>query len=133
MKQRGDLREETDHLLQACWTLAEMLFSLRQNLREGKRIDEELLVSAVQACWDLCDIFREGWTQVRPDRGTPRPSQVTFSPGTYSMVSKGDQLAWPCTHNHGRDCRSVAQRGVKRKAKKKKKTNMRRTKCSQPP
>jgi hypothetical protein len=78
MKQRGDLVEETDALLQACWTLAEMLFSLRQNTRDGKAPDEELLGSAVQACWELCDIFREGWTQVRPDRGTPRPSQVNF-------------------------------------------------------
>lgn len=40
--------------------------------------DGELLGSAVQACWELCDIFREGWTQIRPDRGTPRPSQANF-------------------------------------------------------
>jgi hypothetical protein len=81
MKQRSELAEETDSLLRACWTLAEMLFSLRQNRRDGKAPEEELLGSAVQACWDLCDIFREGWTQVRPDRGTPRPSQVSFSHG----------------------------------------------------
>ncbi|KAJ9130416.1 nitrogen permease regulator 2, partial [Pleurostoma richardsiae] len=80
MKQRSELAvaEETDKLLGTCWTLAEMLFSLRQNTRDGEAPDEELLGSAVQACWDLCDIFREGWTQVRPDRGTPRPSQVSF-------------------------------------------------------
>jgi hypothetical protein len=79
MKQRNELAEETDALLRACWGLAEMLFSLRQNRREGKAADEELLGSAVQACWELCDLFREGWTQVRPERGTPRPSQTTFS------------------------------------------------------
>jgi hypothetical protein len=79
MKQRSELAEETDSLLRACWSLAEMLFSLRQNKREGRPLDEELLGSAVQACWDLCDIFRDGWTQIRPDRGTPRPSQVNFS------------------------------------------------------
>ncbi|KAI9817090.1 MAG: hypothetical protein M1827_001202 [Pycnora praestabilis] len=79
MKQRNGLAEETDSLLRACWSLAEMLFSLRQNKREGKQADEELLGSAVQACWELCDLFREGWTQVRPDRGTPRPSQTTFT------------------------------------------------------
>ncbi|KAK4193450.1 hypothetical protein QBC35DRAFT_106774 [Podospora australis] len=78
MKQRSDLAEETDSLLRACWALAEMLFSLRQNRRDGKVPDEELLGSAVQACWELCDIFREGWTQIRPDRGTPRPNQVNF-------------------------------------------------------
>ncbi|KAK3943694.1 hypothetical protein QBC46DRAFT_418926 [Diplogelasinospora grovesii] len=78
MKQRSDLGEETDSLLRACWTLAEMLFSLRQNRRDGKAPDEELLGSAVQACWELCDIFREGWTQIRPDRGTPRPSHINF-------------------------------------------------------
>ncbi|KAK8927485.1 hypothetical protein VCV18_003964 [Metarhizium anisopliae] len=80
MKQRSELAEETDHLLSACWTLAEMLFSLRQNKRDGNPVDEELLGSAVQACWDLCDIFRDGWTQIRPDRNTPRPSQASFFP-----------------------------------------------------
>ncbi len=79
MKQRSELAEETDSLLRTCWSLAEMLFSLRQSTRDGRAPDEELLGSAVQACWELCDIFREGWTQIRPDRGTPRPSQVTFS------------------------------------------------------
>lgn len=79
MKQRTQLAKETDSLLRACWSLAEMLFSLRQNKREGRRPDEELLGSAVQACWELCDLFREGWTQIRPDRGTPRPSQTTFT------------------------------------------------------
>ncbi|MCJ1403446.1 hypothetical protein MMC11_006669 [Xylographa trunciseda] len=79
MKQRTHMGEETDALLRACWSLAEMLFSLRQNKRDGKPADEELLGSAVQACWELCDLFREGWTQIRPDRGTPRASQTTFT------------------------------------------------------
>ncbi|KAI1106165.1 hypothetical protein F4804DRAFT_330533 [Jackrogersella minutella] len=78
MKQRGELGEETDSLLSACWSLAEMLFSLRQSKKDERSPDEELLGSAVQACWELCDIFREGWTQIRPDRGTPRPSQTSF-------------------------------------------------------
>ncbi|KAM0344397.1 hypothetical protein ACHAPU_007581 [Fusarium lateritium] len=72
MKQRSDLAEETDQLLRACWALAEMLFNLRQNRRDGRHPDEELLSSTVQACWELCDVFRDSWTQVRPDRGTPR-------------------------------------------------------------
>lgn len=79
MKQRMHLEEETDSLLHACWSLAEMLFSIRQSKREGKNPDEELLGSAIQACWELCDLFREGWTQIRPDRGTPRPSQISFA------------------------------------------------------
>ncbi|KAK0363033.1 hypothetical protein LTR02_012716 [Friedmanniomyces endolithicus] len=78
MKQRTSLPQETDALLRACWSLAEMLFNLRQNKREGKQSDEELLGSAVQSCWELCDLFREGWTQIRPERGTPRPSQIIF-------------------------------------------------------
>ncbi|KAI7207177.1 hypothetical protein KC333_g9479, partial [Hortaea werneckii] len=78
MKQRTSLPQETDALLRACWSLAEMLFNLRQSTREGTAADEELLGSAVQACWELCDLFREGWTQIRPERGTPRPSQTTF-------------------------------------------------------
>ena len=94
MKQRTSLPPETDALLRACWTLAEMLFSIRQNARENGAEDEELLSSAVQACWDLCDLFREGWTQVRPsaptERGTPRaPHQAlsTFSPTGDSIRS----------------------------------------------
>jgi hypothetical protein len=79
MKQRTSLPEETDALLHACWSLAEMLFNIRQNSRDGKAPDEELLGSTIQACWELCDLFREGWTQVRPERGTPRPSQYTFA------------------------------------------------------
>ncbi|KAI1392874.1 uncharacterized protein F4822DRAFT_426077 [Hypoxylon trugodes] len=90
MKQRGELGEETDSLLSACWSLAEMLFSLRQNKRDGKSPDEELLGSAVQACWELCDIFREGWTQIRPDRGTPRPNQTNFF--TYSREREAAEL-----------------------------------------
>lgn len=86
MKQRTSLPEETDALLRACWSLAEMLFSIRQNTRDGKPPDEEILGSAVQACWELCDLFREGWTQVRPERGTPRPSQYTF-PASISQSS----------------------------------------------
>ena len=79
MKQRTRHGHETDSLLHACWSLAEMLFSLRQNKRDGKPADGELLGSAVQSCWELCDLFREGWTQIRPDRVTPRPSQTTFT------------------------------------------------------
>ena len=70
--------DETDQLLHACWSLAEMLFSIRQNKRDMKAPNGELLSSAVQACWNLMDIFRHGWTQVHPDRNTPRPSQASF-------------------------------------------------------
>ncbi|KAL5120396.1 hypothetical protein ACEQ8H_001686 [Pleosporales sp. CAS-2024a] len=90
MKQRTSLPAETDSLLHACWSLAEMLFSLRQNSRDGKPADEELLGSAIQACWELCDLFREGWTQVRPDRGTPRPTQYAFSVGHSSAASRSN-------------------------------------------
>lgn len=96
MKQNTSLPEETDALLHACWQLAEMLFSIRQNSRDGKGADEELLGSAIQACWDLCDMFRDGWTQVRPERGTPRPAQYSFHPPssvTHSQVSFSDRSA----------------------------------------
>ena len=89
MKQKSRLAEETDSLLRACWSLAEMLFSLRQNKREGKKADEELLGSAVQSCWELCDLFREGWTQIRPERGTPRPSQTTFTQAFHQAKRTG--------------------------------------------
>lgn len=86
MKQRTSLPEETDALLHACWSLAEMLFSIRQNSRDNKPADEEIFGSAIQACWELCDLFREGWTQVRPERGTPRPSQYTFTAAPASVA-----------------------------------------------
>ena len=89
MKQRNELGEETDSLLHACWSLAEMLFSIRQSRRDGNAPDAELLGSAVQACWELCDIFREGWSQVRPsDRTTPRPTQTSFPPSLKSHSSR---------------------------------------------
>jgi hypothetical protein len=86
MKQRTSLPDETDALLHACWSLAEMLFSIRQNSRDNKPADEEIFGSAIQACWELCDLFREGWTQVRPERGTPRPSQYTFTAAPASVT-----------------------------------------------
>lgn len=91
MKQRTALPEETDALLRACWQLAEVLFSLRQNSRDGKPVDEELLASAVQACWELCDLFREGWTQIRPDRGTPKPVQRVFPGQSYQESYTSNQ------------------------------------------
>lgn len=115
MKQRSDLAEETDSLLRACWSLAEMLFSLRQNRRDGKAPDEELLGSAVQACWELCDIFREGWTQVRPDRGTPRPNQINFfaagppfALNAMSDVSRSNAGSRASLHSKRESLRSLA-------------------------
>lgn len=84
MKNRTSLPEETDLLLRACWTLAELLFSLRQSHRDIRTVDEELLSSAVQACWELTELFREHWTQSRPERGTPKPTKTTFQPNPFS-------------------------------------------------
>jgi len=117
MKQRGDLGEETDSLLRACWSLAEMLFSLRQNNRDGSAPDEELLGSAVQACWELCDIFREGWTQIRPDRGTPRPSQVSFFSHGGGAASDVRSNAGSRVSVHSkRDSRNLGEEQRKKKA-----------------
>ena len=105
MKQRTSLPEETDSLLHACWSLAETLFSLRQNSRDGKPADEELLGSGIQACWELCDLFREGWTQVRPDRGTPRPTQYEFNLGSSSGSVTRSQRSY--SERSGRSSSSV--------------------------
>ncbi|KAI5208773.1 hypothetical protein E4T38_02699 [Aureobasidium subglaciale] len=78
MKQQTSLARENDALLRACWSLAETLFNLRQVDKDARRLDE-LLASAIQACWNLSDIFREGWSYLRPDRSTPRPDQSGFS------------------------------------------------------
>lgn len=102
MKQRTSLPEETDSLLHACWSLAEMLFSLRQNSRDAKAADEELLGSAIQSCWELCDLFRDGWTQVRPERGTPRPSQYSFSTGPSSASQPQIAYSEPYSERSGR-------------------------------
>lgn len=82
MKQRSEVQNEneTDQLLRACWSLAEMLFNLRQNSRDRQPQDEDLLSAAVQACMELMDIFRHGWSQVHPERNTPRPNQTSFFP-----------------------------------------------------
>ncbi|KAK5121066.1 hypothetical protein LTR85_005550 [Meristemomyces frigidus] len=106
MKQRTSLPQETDALLRACWSLAEMLFNLRQSTKEGKAPDEELLGSAVQACWELCDLFREGWTQIRPERGTPRPSQTTFKSTFPSQTS----FKSSSTRSEGRTDSSMSNR-----------------------
>ena len=93
MKRPTSLSQETDALLRACWVLAEALFNLRHVGRDEKPIDE-LLASGIQACWDLSDIFREGWSHFRPDRTTPRPGQGRFSSST-SQHSAGQSERAP--------------------------------------
>ena len=78
MKQRTILDHETDALLRACWSLAENLSNLRQISQEAKNHDEESLGSAVQACWELCDLFRKGRTRIRPDKTTLSPGQPEY-------------------------------------------------------
>ncbi|KAG5927920.1 hypothetical protein E4U42_001562 [Claviceps africana] len=80
MKLRSESAKEPDHLLSACWSLVWMLFNLRQNRRDGKPLDEQLLGSTVQACYDLSDVFKAGCMQIRPDRNTPRLNQAPFFP-----------------------------------------------------
>jgi hypothetical protein len=109
MKQRSEPAEETDSLLTACWSLAEMLFSLRQNFRDGRPPDEELLGSAVQACWELCDIFREGWTQIRPDRNTPRPTQTSFPSYAHSEATTEGRASRASNRSRRESLKSVPQ------------------------
>lgn len=106
MKQRADVVDETDQLLRACWSLAEMLFSLQQSRRDGRPPDEELLSSAVQACWDLMDIFRHGWTKTNPDRSTPRPGQSFVTPSERAE-SRADSRASNRSRQSKRERESV--------------------------
>ncbi|PLB49551.1 hypothetical protein P170DRAFT_447197 [Aspergillus steynii IBT 23096] len=104
MKQRSGT-SDPESLLSACWSLAEMLFSIRQSHREGRVLDEELLGSAIQACWELCDIFREGWSRQGlrdSDRGTPRPS-----PAAYHQTVQIKEKA----HSEARLNKSLRQQG----------------------
>lgn len=87
MKQREFSSGSTDSLLGACWSLAEMLFSLRRSKRQGRSVDEELLGSTVQACWELCDLFREGWAQDRPSRKLSGRSSI-FAQAFYDSRSR---------------------------------------------
>lgn len=89
MRLNTSLPEEMDDLLGACWSLVEMLFQIRQDQREDKLPDEEVWGSAVQACWDLCDLFREGWTQGRPERTTPRPTLGSSLQSQSSAIYSG--------------------------------------------
>lgn len=79
MKQRNERYDESDRILKACWGLTEVLFSIRQNRRDGHKPDENLLVAAIEATYSLNDLFREGLTAARSERNTPRPSQTSFS------------------------------------------------------
>ncbi|OAA49698.1 hypothetical protein ISF_09401 [Cordyceps fumosorosea ARSEF 2679] len=79
MKQRSVLQDESDRILKACWSLTEVLFSVRQNRREGNPPDENLFVAAIEATYNLSDLFREGLSASRSERSTPRPSQTSFS------------------------------------------------------
>ncbi|PHH66005.1 hypothetical protein CDD82_1593 [Ophiocordyceps australis] len=99
MKQPNQLADEADQLLQACWGLIKALFGLRQSRRDGRRVDDELLGTAVDACLELGDIFRFGWMQMRSSRRSalffgresgqpPGPSRQS---SRASRPAKGDQ------------------------------------------
>lgn len=75
MKQGTILHQETEALLQACWALAEMLMVLRQAKKEPDS-REKLFASAVQACWELCDLFRKSWSRSRPDGDLSRATRL---------------------------------------------------------
>ncbi|KAG6006446.1 hypothetical protein E4U54_000183 [Claviceps lovelessii] len=88
IKQRNELTGEVDHLLDACWNLTGTLFNLQQDRRDGKPLDDQLLGSAVQACWDLGNIFKDGCTQIRPERSTSRLNRAIFSPQPQQPVDQ---------------------------------------------
>ncbi|KAJ6784588.1 hypothetical protein PWT90_05512 [Aphanocladium album] len=79
MKQRNVLQDDSGRILKACWSLTEVLFSIRQNRRDGNPPDENLFVAAIEATYNLNDLFREGLSASRSERNTPRPSQTSFS------------------------------------------------------
>lgn len=92
MKQQTSLARDTDNLLRACWSLAGALFNLRQGERDLRRLDD-LLASSVQACWNLCDVFRARWSYLRPDRSTPRQTAFPPSVSHYSSSASHSERA----------------------------------------
>jgi hypothetical protein len=69
-KLRNELTEETNALLRACWELTEVLFRICWSTKEEKETETELLKSAEQTCWKLCELFQRESRLVRPKRGT---------------------------------------------------------------
>lgn len=106
MKLRTSLPAETNALLRACWTLAEILFTLQYTSYETRTSEEELLGSAVQACWDLCDLFRDGWSQIRPERATPKPSQTSFPRSSEPAMTASDGRLSSLSNNSYHDATS---------------------------
>jgi hypothetical protein len=101
IKDRSSLPEDTDHLLSACWNLAECFFTFRERQLEKRQVDEETLSSTVQACWDLSDMFRERWSLLRPERGTPRPPQRNFQTTSYQHApSYTSSSAYQATNSY---------------------------------
>ncbi|GAB7341879.1 hypothetical protein MBLNU457_g0193t1 [Dothideomycetes sp. NU457] len=106
IKTRTALPSETDALLKACWSLSEMLFNIRNPRYEPQTTEEELLVSAIQACWDLSNLFREGWSQIRPERATPKPTQTRFPRSTASTIPPSDGRSSSMSNNSYHDATS---------------------------
>jgi hypothetical protein len=97
LKDHTSLPEDTDLLLRGCWNLAECFFTFRDRTREKKPIDDETLSSAVQAVWDVSDLFRERWSITRPERGTPRPQQRSFPQTTTAYQPVTSYIPQPYT------------------------------------
>lgn len=89
MKQRTVFPQETDALLRAGWWLAEALYMLQQSSIDGSNNDEELIAAAIQACWELSDLFRDGWSQ-RTERSTPRANQTRFPTRTRAALTTSE-------------------------------------------
>jgi hypothetical protein len=112
MKDSTALPEETDHLVRSCWGLAECLFGLRQsNGGMHSEEQEELLSSAVEACLELTDLFREGWSLLRPDRGTPRAMQRQFAPSNAYSSTYGNTSSYQPSHPTSRPPSSLSYDG----------------------
>ncbi|KAF2157681.1 hypothetical protein K461DRAFT_273901 [Myriangium duriaei CBS 260.36] len=90
MKQRSTWPEETDALLKAGWSLAESLYSLQQSSADETANQEDLIMTAVSACWELSDLFRSGWIQFRPERSTPRANQTKFLSRTRRVLAASE-------------------------------------------
>lgn len=87
MKQRSSWSEGIDSLLCAGWSLAEALWNVQQAPRQGDSDKDELVISAIQACWELSDIFRHGWMLDRPERSTPRATQTGFPAKSKALLA----------------------------------------------
>ena len=97
MRKKSAFPAETESLLVRGWSLAKALYDIQFPATDEELGSEDLLSVAIQACFELSDLFRDGWIQFRPDRSTPKPGQSRFVSSRSSTTTQPAPPAPPET------------------------------------